>query len=495
MKVTDAQVRKFMEEYSKTGNKSFAAMKAGIDRKTGQKYLKSGEMPSQRRAAIRSWRTREDPFEAHWPEVEEKLIDAPELEAKILFEWLMDRYPDHYQEGQLRTLQRRVKHWRATKGPDKELFFEQLHRPGEAMQTDFTWATELDVTIDGEPFPHMLCHPVLPYSNWEWLTVCRSESLAALKRGVQEALFRLGRVPEKHQTDNTTAATHDLQTGKRGFNEEYRRFVDHFGMEPVTTAVGAKEQNGDVEALNGALKRKLEQHLQLRGSRDFPSVSAWESWGQLVVEKANVLRSDRVAEELAVMRPLQVSRLPEYTVERVTVSKGATIRVKRNTYSVPSRLQHETVKVHIHDDRLAVYYGNEHMLDIERLHGTGGNRIDYRHIIWSLVQKPGAFPRYRYREGLFPTITFRQAYDALCEALGSGREADIEYLRILHRAAAVSQEAVERTLTRLLAAEVVPLADRVKEQVQPETPEIPEMEPYVPDPAEYDSLLGQEEEG
>lgn len=494
MKVTDAQVRKFMEEHSKTGDVSFAAMKAGIDRKTGRKYLKSGTLPSQERSAIRTWRTREDPLEAHWPEVEAMLVDAPELEAKVLFEWLVGQYPDEYQEGQLRTLQRRVKQWRATKGPDKELFFEQLHRPGEAMQTDFTWATELAITIDGEPFPHMLCHPVLPYSNWEWVTVCLSESLAALKRGVQGALFRLGRIPEKHQTDNTTAATHDLKTGKRGFNEDYRQFVGHFGMEPRTTEVGAKEQNGDVEALNGALKRKLEQHLLLRGSRDFPSVAAWESWAQLVVEKANVLRSERVAEELAVMRPLQVSRVPEYTVERVTVSKGATIRVKYNTYSVPSRLQHETVKVHIYDDRLAVYYGNEHMLDIERLHGRGGSRIDYRHIIWSLVQKPGAFPRYRYREELFPTITFRQAYDALCEALGSGRDADIEYLRILHRAAAVSQEAVERTLSLLLAAEVVPLADRVKEQVQPETPEIPEMAPYVPDPAEYDSLLGQQEE-
>src|SRR5687767_7185802 len=129
--------------------------------------------------------------------------------------------PDRYHEGQLRTLQRHVKQWRAQSGPDKEVFFQQEHRPGEAMQTDFTWATELRVTIAGEPFPHMLCHPVLPYSNWEWATICRAESMAAMKRGVQAALFRLGRVPEFHQTDNSTAATHDLRTGKRGFNEEY----------------------------------------------------------------------------------------------------------------------------------------------------------------------------------------------------------------------------------------------------------------------------------
>ena len=478
-----------MEEYSKTGNVSFAAMKAGIDRKTGRRYLDSGEMPSQQRAAERTWRTRPDPFEEHWPEVQEMLRDAPSLEAKALFGWLVDKYPDDFQEGQMRTFQRRVKRWRATKGPDKELFFEQLHRPGEAMQTDYTNANELGITIEGEPFDHLLCHPVLPYSNWEWATVCRSESLASLKRGVQEALFRLGRVPKKHQTDNTTAATHQVKPGKRDFNEDYKKFVTHFGMTPRTIAVGAKEQNGDVEASNGAFKRCLEQHLILRGSRDFASAAVYEAWVQRVAEKNNFQRSDRVAEELKVMRPLQVSRLPEFTVENVCVSQGSTIRVKRNTYSVPSRLKGERVRVHVYDDRLDVRYGGEHLLNIERLHGRHGHRIDYRHIIWSMVQKPGAFLRYRYREELFPTLTFRRAYDELCEALGEGRDADIEYLRILHRAAAVSQEAVEQTLVGLLTAGELPLADLVKAAVQPQTPEIPDMEPYRPDPAEYDSLL------
>jgi len=483
-----------MEQFSKTGNAGHAAMKADIDPKTGRKYLRSGQMPSQGRAKERNWRTREDPFEEHWPEMEEKLQDAPGLEARALFEWLVDKYPDDYQEGQLRTFQRKVKRWRATKGPDKELFFEQQHRPGEAMQTDFTWATELGITIEGEAFPHMLCHPVLPYSNWEWVTVCHSESLAALKHGVQGALFRLGRVPKNHQTDNTTAATHKVKPGKRDFNEDYKRFVKHFGMTPRTTEVGEKEQNGDVEALNGAFKRRLEQHLILRGSRDFASITAYEAWIQLVAERTNVQRSERVAEDLKAMRPLQVSRLPEYTVVNVSVSKGSTIRIKHNTYSVPSRLRNEGVRVRVYDDRLEVFYGGEHMLDIERLHGRNGHRIDYHHIIWSLVQKPGAFPRYRYREELFPTLTFRQAYDALCAALGMGMEADVEYLRILHRAAAVSQEAVEQTLAHLMATDELPLAERVKAAVQPQTPEVPEMEPYQPDPAEYDTLLMQQTE-
>ena len=160
----------------------------------------------------------------------------------------------------------------------------QRHRPGEASQADFTWATKLGVTIAGELLVHMLYVFVLPFSNWTWATVCQSESMMALRRGLQRALFQLGRVTEWHQTDNSTAATHQVPKDKqvivetsgrkRAFNEDYLALMRHFGMRPRTTKVGAKEQNGDVEARNGALKRRLEQALLLRGSRDFPDEAA-----------------------------------------------------------------------------------------------------------------------------------------------------------------------------------------------------------------------------
>lgn len=219
MAVTDAQVRKLMEELTKHGNLGLATAKAGMDRKTARKYRQKKQLPSELKQP-RDWRTRQDPFEEDWPALAERLALAPELEAKTLFEELLAKAPERYQPGQLRTLQRRVRQWRAQAGPAKEVFFAQAHRPGEAMQTDFTWGTELGVTVRGEPFAHLLCHPVLPYSNWEWVTVCQSESLAAIKRGVQAALFQLGRVPRYHQTDNSTAATHRLADGKRGFNQE-----------------------------------------------------------------------------------------------------------------------------------------------------------------------------------------------------------------------------------------------------------------------------------
>lgn len=487
MVTTDAQVRKLMEELKKHGKVGLAGMRAGMSRNTASKYRKLGKLPSELKKP-RTWRTRQDPFEEDWEEIAEKLKEAPELEAKALFEHLMEAKPGKYEPGHLRTFQRRVKQWQAQYGPAKELFFEQAHRPGEAMQTDFTWATVLGVTIAGEPFPHMLCHPVLPYSNWEWATVCRSESMMALKRGVQAALFGLGRVPEYHQTDNSTAATHDLRTGKRGFNEEYKDFVKHLGMKARTTKVGKKEQNADVEAAHGALKRALKQHLLLRSSRDFPSVEGYEQWLWEVLDKRNGSRTKKLSEDLAAMRPLKVDRLPEYKEQRVWVSRGATIKVKKNVYSVPSRLKHEYVKVRVYDDRVEVYYADQHQLTVERLLGGGGHCINYRHIIESLIRKPGAFRRYKYREALFPTAVFRQAYDVLAEAM-DGRKADIEYLRILHLAARTMECEVEAALALLLDEGVVPEADRVKELVVHEQPEVPQMPALQVNLGDYDGLL------
>ena len=489
MTVTDLQVRKLMKELNKHGNLSLASIKAGMNRKTGAKYQNSGKLPSESGPAERGYQTRPDPFAQDWALIEAKLKLAPALEGKALFEWLMEQSPGRYEPGQLRTFQRRIKLWRSTMGPDKEVFFAQDHRPGEAMQVDGTWATELGVTINGELFEHMLCHTVLPYSNWEWATVCRSESLLALRRGIQSALFRLGCMPASVQTDNSTAATHDLKSGQRGFNEEYVRFVKHFGMTPRTIAIGKSNQNGDVESANNALKKRLKQHLILRGSTDFKSVEAYETWLWEMIGKNNALRTKRLNEELAVMKKLVVSRLREHKDETVRVSRESTIRVMQNTYSVPSRLSGEKVKVRIFDERLELFYGGRKQLTLERLLGSGKHRINYRHIIWSLVRKPGAFARYRYREDLFPSLLFRKTYDRLNDALGSGYKTDHEYLRILHHAAAVSESDVEAALELLFANSQLPLADQVKALVEPRQPKVSEMKPYEIDLGEYDGLL------
>lgn len=501
MTVADAQVRKLMTEMEKHGRLEKAALRAGMDRKTARKYLRQGRLPSELKKP-RSYRTRQDPFEEDWEYVLGLLADAPELEALTLFEHLLEVRPGRYVEGQVRTLQRRLRRWRAQEGPPKEVFFAQEHRPGEAMQTDFTWGTELGVTICGVPFDHLLCNSVLPYSNWQWVTVCRSESLLSIRRGMQAAVFRLGHVPEFHQTDNSTAATHagraedgcfvGWEEGARKgrlFNEKYLAVIRHFGFKPRTTGIGKKEQNGDVEASNGALKRRLAQHLMLRGSRDFESVEAYESWIREVIERVNrTLRAKKLADELAVMKPVKVERLAEFSEERVKVTQWSTIRVMSNTYSVPSRLIGEPVVVHVYEDRLEVRHDGRVQLVTERLLGINGHTIDYRHVIDSLVDKPGAFARYRYREEFFPTVAFRRAHDALHGELPEW-QADLEYLRVLHLAARSYVTEVEAALVRLREAQAVPRFADVESLVLPARPAVPSQAPLVVDLSSYDALL------
>lgn len=176
-----------------------AASKAGMSEKTARKYLR-GDLPSQRKGN-RAWRTRQDPFDDVWKEVEEFLTGDANFEAKTLFEHLQREYPGRFQDGQLRTLQRRIKIWRALRGPAKEVFFEQDHHPGELSQSDFTHMSGLGIRIDGQAFPHLLFHYVLTYSNWETATICYGESYESLSQGVQNALWELGGVPQAHQTD------------------------------------------------------------------------------------------------------------------------------------------------------------------------------------------------------------------------------------------------------------------------------------------------------
>ena len=485
-----------MEEMTKHGRVGLAAMRAGVDRKTARKYAESGKLPSEL-VEPRTWRTREDAFVADWPELEVMLVESPALEAKTLFDVLSEKYPGRYEGGQLRTLQRRVKAWRAERGPDKDVMLAQLHRPGEAAQTDFTWATELAVTIVGQVFVHMLCIFVLPYSNWRWASVCLSESIASIRHGVQRGLFQLGRAPEWHQTDHSTAATHRIPDGKRGvdevrtrpLNEDYLAIMRHFGMKPRTTEVGAKEQNGDVEAANGVLKRALNQALLVRGSRDFDSRDAWQAFVDDVMRKANRGRGARVAEDMDAMRELNVAKLPEFVEQEFRVSEWSTVRVKHCAYSVPSRLIGEWVRVRIFEDRIIVRYADKDELVCDRLRGHNLRRIDYRHIIWSLVRKPGGFARYIYREEMFPSVVFRRAYDAI-QTPHHGLKGDLEYLRILHLAASGLEADIEAALVLLLADGKAMTADAVKLLVStPTTIDVPDLAPRLVDLGAYDALL------
>src|SRR5689334_23083676 len=192
-----------MRELNKGETLEIAALKSGMSENTARRYREGAARKGAR--AARTYRTRIDPFEAVWPDVEKMLEAAPGLEAKTIFERLQERPDASFSDGQLRTLQRKIKRWRAQYGPHKEVMFPQQHRPGEYGQSDFTSMNDLGITIGGEPFEHLVYHFVLPYSRWETGMVCFSESFETLIGGFQRAVGELGRVPRKHRTDNLSA--------------------------------------------------------------------------------------------------------------------------------------------------------------------------------------------------------------------------------------------------------------------------------------------------
>jgi len=280
----DRKVRKLMEEYQKTGKLSKAALRADLDPKTARKY-RSGPMPSQRKS-VHDWRTRPDPFEDVWPWIEEQLSTNPGLQAKTLFDAICRELPSRFADSQLRTLQRRIKVWRAHYGQAKEVFFSQVHHPGVLCQSDFTRMGTLDVTIAGQPFDHLLYHFVLTYSNWETASVCFSESFESLASGLQDALFELGGVPGRHRTDQLTAAVVNLGD-REEFTQRYNALMEHYKLEPQKTQAGHGNENGDVEQSHNRFKQALNQALMLRGSRDFAGREDYEAFLRQLIDQLN----------------------------------------------------------------------------------------------------------------------------------------------------------------------------------------------------------------
>lgn len=489
--LSDTQVRELLRLVGQGEPLYRAAQRIGASEKTARHYVRAGRLPSQMKKR-RTYRTREDPFADVWPDVVVMLEGAPELEAKTIFAHMCEAEPDRWQEGQVRTLQRRVHDWRARSGPDREIYFPQVHHPGVQGQSDFTSMNGLEITIAGEAYPHLLYHFCLPFSNWEYAEVAFSESYAALSKGLQNALWALGARPGEHRTDNLSAATHDLrQEEGRGFNAKYLGLVRHYGMTASTNTPGEGHENGDVEKSHDLLKRAMHQRLLLRKSRDFASRAEYEQFVRDVVARRNRLRRARHDEETAALKPLPARRLDDVEEKVVSVRPSSTILVLQNAYSVPARLIGEEVTVRIGAEELEVWHGAAAVVTLPRLQGTKRHRINYRHVIRWLVKKPGAFANYRYRDELFPTPMFRRAFDTLTERTPGS--ANLEYLRVLKLAAETLESEVAAALEVLLEAGATPTNAAVQDLVAPRASACPVVEVKEPDLKIYDGLLGREE--
>ena len=487
--VTGKQVRLLRRKQMEGKSQEAAAAAAGMSVRTARRWA-SGSLPSATKGT-RHWRTRKDPFVGVWEEELVPLLERDEkgiLEAKTLFVVLEERHPGRFDPGQLRTLQRRLRDWRALRGPAKEVFFEQEHPPGREGQFDFTNANGLEVTISGGQLDHLLFEFILSRSGWRWFDIAYGETFEAMLLGLQGALWELDGAPAVVRHDNLSAATHELRrTGGRTLTTRFKDFLDHYGLRSTRIVPGEAHQNGVVEQGHDTTKSAIAQALELRGSRDFATVAEYRTFLEAVRARLNARIASRLVEERPHLRPLPPTAMPAYTTSHPTVRRWSTIRVGDRAYSVPSRLIGHQVEARQHADVVEVLYRGRVVETMARLRGSEEHRIDYRHVIWSLVRKPGAFARYRYREDLFPSLTFRRAYDALRRH--RGERGDVEYVRILHLAASTMESEVERALSKLLAEETRLDYLAVKALAAPSEAAIPEMKALEPDLAVYDALL------
>jgi hypothetical protein len=467
-------------KYSKVYKQEIAAAKAGISARTARRYKRSGQNPSKK---VRTYRTRLDPFDEVWEDVRTMFERDCGLEAKTVFEWLQIQYPEKFEPGQLRTLQRRVREWRATDGPEKDVKFPQNIQPGRQSQSDYTWCNELGVLIRGEPFPHMLFHFMLPYSRWEAVSLAFSESFESLTDGYRRAVRKLGAVAKDHRTDNLAAA---VPIGERHvFQQRWEDFLGHYDVEPSANNPRQSHENGSVEKSHDELKTAIDQRLRLRVKRDFDSVEAYMKFVEDIVESRNKKRKERLMEEMKILMPLPERDWSDPKELYPTVSAWSTIVVQKALYSVPSRLIGMQVRVMVYPERIQVYLGRKLLQEMPRV-PAGKKCINYRHLISQLLRKPGAFRNYQFREELFPSSIFRRAFDRLCNA-GIDR-GEREYLRLLNAAAMNGEQDVALAIEALLSEDCDPTEIAVKALVEKKK-EVPKVVVEQPDLRSYDRLL------
>src|ERR1035437_1340 len=458
---TDHQIRRLIEAMSRGKGIEKAALAGGMDVKTARKYRTCGKLPSEMKPE-HVWRTRKDPYEDTWNDILPYLQEQPRLQSKTLFEFLQEKYPAKYQNGQLRTLQRKIKVWRATAGPSKEVFFPQIHSPGRLGASDFTHMTSLKITINNELFVHMFYHFVLTYSNWETGNVCFSESFESLSEGFQRAIWKIGGAPAEHRTDRMSAAV-NKDCNREEFTVRYNVLMKHYDTAGIANNPNSGNENGDVEQSHDGFKNAMDQALMMRGSRNFENRREYELFAANLMNKRNSGRELRFNEELSMLKKLPAGKLDDKKIISLKVGKSSTINIFHNTYSVNSRLIGERIEIRASSENIEVWYGQKHIDTMPRLRGEAKSSINYRHIVDWLVRKPGAFENYRHRDDLFPSTTFRIAYDLLKDKYpDTGNK---KYIALLNLAAKETEDEVERVLKLLLEQNIEPICSDVTKRM------------------------------
>ena len=465
-RITRNQEELYMKSRQKGLTQAAAAARTGISTRSGRSIEHQERKPKPRH-----WRTRPDPLTTVWDEHLVPLLERePELTGLTLLEYLQDTFPDQYDQTILRTLQRRVRHWKAVHGPEKDVIFRQAPQPGRQGLSDFTYFP-VHITIAGEPLQHLLYQFRLAFSGWRYvLAIQGGESYAALAEGLQRALSSLGGSPQEHRTDSLSAA---FDNNNDQLRTCYAALCDHYHMTATRNNKGISHENGAIEAPHGSLKRRLSQALKVRGSADFDSVDAYQQFIEHVVTRLNRRVRSRLAVEQALLQALPDYSFADYTEVAVRVTRSATIEVRRVLYTVPSTLIGERLHIHLHHDRLRVFLGTDLVVTLARVHARGQQRlrqVDYRHVIHALAAKPQAFRYSQLRDDLLPNDRYRQLWRTVDEQLAA-REACKWMVGVLRLAADYDCErALMDYVEALLAKGPVPTLKHLQARYLPQQP-------------------------
>jgi len=489
-RITDHQVHKY-KEHRKRLSQAAAAARTGISERSARRIERIEALPSQR--PERQWRTRQDPLAGVWDDEVVPLLQADSaLNSVTLLEELQRRYPGEYGPGVLRTLQRRVRQWRALHGAEREVYFAQEHPPGRLGLSDFTVADDLEVFIGEARFEHRLYQFALAHSGWRDATVViGGESYVALSSGLQTALWRLGGVPEEHRTDSLSAAFNNLAE-REELTKRYEGLCGHYRMRPSRCNPGRSHENGSIESRHGSLKTALDQALRLRGSRRFETLTEYESFVATIVQRMNARVSKRLATERPMLGALPVRRTAEYEEIPARVSKYGIFTVKGAQYSAPSRLIGHRLMVRQYVQHIECWLGGQRVLERPRAVYRDGQRhpreIDYRHLVGALRRKPGAFARWVLRDAAFPRPIYRQTWERLSEKL-TEREACKTMVGLLALAADGHEAQLAGELEQLLELDQLPELQALTELLAPPRAEVPEVSVQLPTLAAYDALI------
>ena len=489
--ITDHQMRLYMSS-RQTNDTAIAAAKAGFSTATGYRIEEDPRLPSQKKG--RRGRRRPDPLSEVWDaEIVPILKGAPGLRAIAVLAEIRRRHPE-ISRGIRRTLERRIRTWRALAGPEQDVMFRQEHPPGRLGLSDFTDTSELAITVAGITLEHRLYHFRLAFSGFAHAhVVLGGESFVALAEGLQNALWALGGAPMEHRSDSLSAAFRNLdREAQEDLTQRYQGLMRHYDMTPSRNNPGVAHENGSIESPHGHLKRALEDALLLRGARDFDTLEAYRRFVDEIIGRQNANNRKRIELERPHLASLPKRRTADYEEKVVTVTSSGGFMLRRVFYTAPSRLIGHRLRVHLYDDRLDCFLGGTPMMTLRRGRqpspDKGGHVVDYRHVIHALRKKPMALNNLVYRDQLFPRPAYARAFEALCIELGDKRACKItvELLALAH------DRGCEAELAGLIEADLdagkLPDLAILRSQFRPKAAAIPDVVVQLAPLSTYDEL-------